>query len=616
MGYVCLDRTRACLVSRRNWKHKTAIGAGFVLSGFFLWLALLQVDIVSLGKAFATIKYIPVLLCAGAISLGIMLRALRWRVIAGFPTTEQHNFSRATNIGTLANLLFPGRAGEFIRVITLAKLSRSSLPGPLASALIDRLIDAFVLLASASVLYWLFPISTLIDKWLTVFLIVGCIITLLIVFYARSSGIGEVLIARLTQRWLHRWPPKPEIFLTELRNEFRRLLSSWLSIELMLLAALILLIDYGAIAALLQAFALSLPFEAPLLLWVFLAAGSALPSGPGYVGVYQVAAVWALSLFNVSAPTAVAIATVLQITTLAVAIVMAGPAALGVSNVFGFRKKQLNREKVNLNRFSITTGIRSLYANRSLLRALVKRDIETRYRGTLLGFLWALVYPLMMLAVYAFVFGGVFNARWGSGGDMKDFVLMLYCGLIVHGVFSETLTRSPAAVLSNPSYVKKVVFPLELLPFSHLASALFNALVGLGLLCIFLLIQRHAIHITALFIPLVLMPLLLLTAGLAWFLAALGVFFRDVGQMIGVVMSVLLFLSPVFYPVSSTSGLAQKLIHANPLTYPIEELRAVLIIGIQPDWLHWLTYTFAAILVAIFGLWIFQKSRPAFADVI
>jgi lipopolysaccharide transport system permease protein len=222
----------------------------------------------------------------------------------------------------------------------------------------------------------------------------------------------------------------------------------------------------------------------------------------------------------------------------------------------------------------------------------------------------------MMLAVYAFVFGGIFNARWGNGGDMKDFTLMLYCGLIMHGLFSETLTRSPTAVLSNPSYVKKVVFPLELLPFSHLASALFNALVGLGLLCIFLLIQLHSIPVTALFVPLVLVPLLLLTSGLAWFLAAIGVFFRDVGQMIGVVMSVLLFLSPVFYPASSAPALAQKLIYLNPLTYPIEELRAVLIIGHQPDWSNWVAYVAVSVVVAIGGLWVFQLSRPAFADVI
>ncbi|MCX7114110.1 MAG: lysylphosphatidylglycerol synthase transmembrane domain-containing protein [Proteobacteria bacterium] len=325
-------------MSGRSWKRQAAVGAGFVLSAFFLWLALLQVDVASLGKAFAALNYIPVLLCAGALSLGIILRAVRWHVIAGFAKAEQHHFSRATNLGILANLIFPGRAGEFIRVITLAKLSRCSLPGPLASALIDRLIDVFVLLASASVLYWLFPISTLIDKWLTTFLVAGFTVTLLIVLYARSSGIGEALIVRLTKRWLRRWPLEPEVFLAELRGEFRRLLGRWLSIELLFLAALILLADYGAIAALFQAFALSLPVEAPLLLWVFLAAGSALPSAPGYVGVYQVAAVWALSLFTVPAPIAVAIATVLQITSLAVAIIMAGPGAFGIFKRMLFQK--------------------------------------------------------------------------------------------------------------------------------------------------------------------------------------------------------------------------------------------------------------------------------------
>ena len=244
------------------------------------------------------------------------------------------------------------------------------------------------------------------------------------------------------------------------------------------------------------------------------------------------------------------------------------------------------------------------------------RDIQSRYRGTMLGFLWAAIYPLLMLAVYAFIFGGVFNARWGNGGGIKDFVLMLYCGLIVHAVFSETLTRSPAAILSNPSYVKKVVFPLELLTVSHLASAVFNAVIGLGLLSLFVLFQYQSIPLTALYVPVVFVPLLALTVGLAWLLAAIGVFFRDVGQMIGVVMSILLFLSPVFYPASSVPAMAQTLIYLNPLTYPIEELRAVLILGNQPDWLHWLVYLTVSAAVAIGGLWVFQMSRPAFADVI
>jgi uncharacterized protein (TIRG00374 family) len=309
-----------------------------MLSAFFLWLALRQVDGVSLGKAFATMNLLPVVFCAGALSVGILLRGIRWRVIAGFPKKEQHNFSHATNLGVLTNLIFPGRAGEFVRVITLAKLSNSSLPGPLASALIDRLVDVFILAACASILYLALPISALVGKWLTVFLIVGSVIALLVVVYARSSGLAEVLISRLAKRWLQRWPLKPEVFLAELRNEFRRLLGSWLSVELVVLATLILCSDYAAIAGLIQAFDLSLPVAAPLLLWVFLAAGSALPSAPGYVGVYQVAAVWALSFYAVSAPTAVAIATVLQLTTVAVAIAMAGLGALGIFKRAVFQK--------------------------------------------------------------------------------------------------------------------------------------------------------------------------------------------------------------------------------------------------------------------------------------
>ena len=315
---------------QRNQKRQVAIGVGFALSAFFLWLAFRQVDGASLVVAFTTIHFTPVLFCVVTLALGIVLRSLRWRVIAGFPSEAQRSFARATNLGVLTNLIFPGRAGEFVRVITLAKLLRISLPRPLASALIDRFVDVFVLLASASALYWLFPISDVLGKWLVSFFIVGCLIVTAVVVYAKSAGVGEVIIVRLTNRWLKRWPLQPQVFLAELRQEFRRLLNSWLSFELVLLAASILCADYAAIAALVWAFNLSLPWEAALLLWVFLAAGSALPSAPGYVGVYQVAAVWALGLFAVPAPTAVALATVLQICTLIVALLMVGPSAVGV----------------------------------------------------------------------------------------------------------------------------------------------------------------------------------------------------------------------------------------------------------------------------------------------
>lgn len=317
-------------MSRRKWRQKTAVAAGFALSGLFLWLALRDVDGKDMADAFASIKYVPLLFCGAALSIGIMLRAVRWRVIAGYPAADQGKFFRATNLGAVSNLIFPGRAGEFVRVITLAKLSRSSVAGPLASALIDRLVDVFVLVCCATFLYALFPIGAALGKWLTALFLAGFVATLLIVLYARSSGVGEVLIARMTKRWLQRWPLRPEVFLAELRGEFRRLLGSWLSIELAAVTAMILCADYAAMAALLSSFDLSLPAEAPLLLWVFLVAGSALPSAPGYVGIYQVAAIWALSLFAVAAHTAVAIATVLQITTLLVVLAMTGPEALGI----------------------------------------------------------------------------------------------------------------------------------------------------------------------------------------------------------------------------------------------------------------------------------------------
>lgn len=269
-----------------------------------------------------------------------------------------------------------------------------------------------------------------------------------------------------------------------------------------------------------------------------------------------------------------------------------------------------------MKRFNVASGLRTLHEQRGLLRSLVVRDLQAKYRGTTLGFLWAIALPLMMLAVYAFVFGAIFNARWGAQGGMADFVPMLYCGLIVHGLFSDTLTRAPGAIISNPSYVKKVVFPLELLPVTYMASAAVNALIGLVLLAVLLIVQQHAISPTMLFAPFIILPILLLNVGIAWFLAAIGVFFRDIGQIVGVAMSVLLFLSPVFYPASSAPSVAQKLMHINPLTYPIEELRRVFINGMAPDLGNWLIYSVASVVIALLGLWSFQRTRPAFADVV
>lgn len=269
-----------------------------------------------------------------------------------------------------------------------------------------------------------------------------------------------------------------------------------------------------------------------------------------------------------------------------------------------------------MTRHTVVSGIHSLVENRKLLGSFIARDVATRYRGTVFGLVWLVAYPLLMLAVYAFVFGGVFRARWVSGGTLGEFVLMLYCGLIVHGLVSDTLARSPSAIVSNPNYVKKVVFPLELLPITQLGSALFNTLIGLGLLCVFMLAKYQTIPPTALLAPIVLAPLVLMTAGMSLLLSALGVFLRDIGQMIGVVMSLLLFLSPVFYPASAAPPMARALLDFSPLTFPIEALRQVMIVGSQPDWYGCAVYAGVASIVAAGGLWVFQRARIAFPDVV
>lgn len=303
----------------RTW----AAGAlGFLLSGFFLWLALRQVDSNSLKSAFASVKPFPVFVSAGTVALGVLLRAVRWRVIVGEGATNFRHFFTATNFGVLSNFIFPGRAGELVRIVTLARLSGSTLPGPLASAMIDRFADVLVLIASIAVLYFIAPINLGLGKWLEVLVLGTVFVALGIALFATKFISWKSLLLKINRRWLQRWHLKPEVFVEELSAEFRRLLHSKYGLELILLAVLILGVDYVSIAALVVAFNLTLPPYVPLLLWVFLAAGSALPSAPGYVGVYQIAAVFALSFFGVPSSVAVALATVLQLAALSVSILL------------------------------------------------------------------------------------------------------------------------------------------------------------------------------------------------------------------------------------------------------------------------------------------------------
>lgn len=261
-----------------------------------------------------------------------------------------------------------------------------------------------------------------------------------------------------------------------------------------------------------------------------------------------------------------------------------------------------------------------LWARRGLVAQLVRREVVGRYRGSFLGLLWSFVTPVLMLAVYTFVFSLVFKARWTPGADdshdQYEFALVLFAGLIVFNLFAECISRAPGLILSNVNYVKKVIFPLEILPVVSMGSALFHAAISLAVLLAFLLLLGKSLPATLLLLPLILLPLLLLTLGLSWLLASVGVFIRDVSQFVGMLVTVLMFMSPIFYPASALPEEVREWLFLNPLTFVIEQTRDVLIWGRAPDWRNLALYYGAAIATAWGGLWWFQKTRKGFADVL
>ena len=262
-------------------------------------------------------------------------------------------------------------------------------------------------------------------------------------------------------------------------------------------------------------------------------------------------------------------------------------------------------------------AVRSLWTNRQLIARMGQREIIGRYKGSAMGLAWSFITPLFMLAIYTFVFSVVFQARWGTSEESKtQFAVVLFAGLIVHTLFSDVINRAPQLVLGNVNYVKKVVFPLEILPVVQLLSATFHALVSVAVLIAAQLVFQGSLPITALLLPVVLLPFLLLTLGLAWWLASLGVFVRDVGQTISLVTSVMLFMSPVFFPVQSLPPALQPWMHLNPLTFVIEQVREVVVWGRLPDWQGLAVYSLASIATAWLGFAWFQKTRKGFADVL
>ncbi|WP_231501722.1 ABC transporter permease [Bordetella petrii] len=261
--------------------------------------------------------------------------------------------------------------------------------------------------------------------------------------------------------------------------------------------------------------------------------------------------------------------------------------------------------------------LKSLGAHRQLIGNLVRREVVGRYRGSALGLLWSFFNPVLMLLVYTFVFSVVFRARWPGGSESKaEFALVLFAGLIIFNLFAECINRAPSLILGNTNYVKKVVFPLEVLPCVLLGSALFHMMISLLVWLIFYLFLFGLPHLTVLLFPVVVLPLAIMTLGLSWFLAALGVFLRDVTQFITIVTTVLMFLSPIFYSAEALPERYRTFLHVSPLTLIVEQGRDVLFWGKGITWSTWGLYMVAATMIAMLGFAWFQKTRKGFADVL
>lgn len=249
---------------------------------------------------------------------------------------------------------------------------------------------------------------------------------------------------------------------------------------------------------------------------------------------------------------------------------------------------------------------------------MVKREVVGRYRGSIMGLAWSFFNPLLMLTIYTFVFTVIFKARWGESpsGGKANFAILMFAGLIVYSLFAECVNRAPSLILANVNYVKKVIFPLEILPCVAFGSALFHALISLIVLILAQLLFLHRLPWTFILFPVVLLPLVFITLGVTWFLASLGVYLRDVAHVVLVLTSVLLYMSPIFYPISALPSHYRRLLELNPLTYIIAEARNTLIYGRAPDWSLWLVMTVIGLFVAYVGFVWFQKTRKGFSDVL
>lgn len=263
--------------------------------------------------------------------------------------------------------------------------------------------------------------------------------------------------------------------------------------------------------------------------------------------------------------------------------------------------------------------VQSLWRHRELVVRMTFREVIGRYKGSIMGLAWSFFSPLMILAVYTFVFSEIFQARWSSeegGGGKAGFAMIVFTGMIVFTLFSEVAGRAPGLIVSNANFVKKVVFPLEILPVVAAGAALLHGLISLIVLLAAFVSFNGYLNGSVVYVPVVLLPFVVLLIGLGWLLASLGVFLRDLSHPVTIAVSALMFLSPIFYPLHAVPEDVRFLIAINPLTFVIDQLRHVILWGSSPDWVGLGAYSAFAFVVSWIAYVWFQKTRKGFADVL
>jgi len=251
-----------------------------------------------------------------------------------------------------------------------------------------------------------------------------------------------------------------------------------------------------------------------------------------------------------------------------------------------------------------------------LIMSLARRDLVARYKGSVLGVVWAILTPIVMIAIFTFLFAGVFGARFGARGSSWDYALYLFCGLLPWTMFQETVQRSATTIVEHANLVKRVVFPLETLPVAQAFSALGNQLFGTAALLLATVIIQRQLHVSVLWLPVLLIPQLVATLGAAWLVASLGVFLRDMAQGITLVLMAWMYLTPIIYPESIVPEHFRPFININPFTPLVRSYRRIFLESSAPDWPGLAYFTAIALMIFLFGYWWFARTRKSFADVV